>query len=292
MTARQRATLLALPTVCVLAVIVIFPTLFSLNVSLRAYDIRIPLQHAFNGLGNWITLLRNPDFYQSLLVTGTMGAGELILELSLGLLLALVLFQLPRARKIFQPILLIPMMVMPVVVGYIGRLVFEIRSGPVNYVITVLGMHALQWHASPSLALATITILRVWCWTPFVMATLLAGLLSLPMEPYESAQVDGASAWTTFFRITLPMMRTVIMLVIIMRLLEILQSFDIIYVLTLGGPGNRTMSLSLFTYLIGFRYWDVGQAAAAAWLLMVPLSLLLPVFVRVMQKGQTDEQAK
>ncbi len=291
MTVKKRALMLVLPTVVVLALIVIFPLVFSLSVSVRAYDIRIP-EHPFIGFGNWISLLKNPDFYSAVLVTGTMILAELFFELLLGLCVALLLLQLPRSRKIFQPILLIPMMVMPVVVGYMGRLVFEVRSGPINYFLNMLGLESLCWHASPDLALITILILRIWRWTPFVMAVLLAGLLSLPMEPYQSAQVDGANIWQIFIHITIPMLKPIITLVVIMRSLEILQTFDIMYVLTMGGPGAKTMTLSLYAYITGFRYWDIGQASAAAWLIMIPLSIMVTLFVKMMEKGEKIEQAK
>ena len=291
MTVRRRALFLVLPTVILLALIVIFPMIFSLSVSVLSYDIRMP-EHPFTGLGNWINLLKNSDFFNAVRVTGTMIAAELFFELGLGLVLSLLLLQLPNSRKIFQPILLVPMMVMPVVVGYMGRLVFEVRSGPVNYFLNLLGLEGLQWHASPDLALITILILSIWRWTPFVMATLLAGLLSLPQEPYQSAQVDGASPWQIFTRLTIPMLKPVITLVVVMRTLEILQAFDIMYVLTMGGPGSRTTTISLYTYLLGFRYWDIGQAAAAAWLIMIPLSILVTFFVKLMQRGGEIEQAK
>ncbi len=291
MTARSRARLLVLPTVAILALIVIFPMIFSISVSVRDYDIRRPA-HPFNGLQNFGGVLTDPAFYNAAAITSIMIGAELLLEFALGLGLALALMSLPRARKMYQPILLVPMMVMPVVIGYMGRLLFEVRSGPVNYFLNLLGLESLGWHASPQLALITILILRVWQWTPFVMATLLAGLLSMPLEPFDSAQVDGASAWQTFTRITLPALRPIIMLVVIMRALEILQTFDLIYVVTLGGPGSRTMTLSLFTYLIGFRYWDVGKASSAAWLIMIPLSFLVTVFVRVMEGGERVEKAK
>lgn len=282
---KKRATLLVLPTVLVLALIVIFPLLFSLYVAVTGYDIRIP-EHPFVGIGNFKNLLKQGDFYNSLYVTGIMILAELFVELLLGLLLALLLLQLPGARKLFQPILLMPMMVMPVVIGYVGRLVFEGRSGPINFFLNVLGFESPQWHAAPDLALITVLILRLWQWTPFVMAVLLAGLLSLPVEPYDSAQVDGASAWQAFLHLTLPMLRPVITLIVIMRTLEILQTFDIIYVLTMGGPGSRTMTVSLYTYLTGFRYWDIGMASAAAWFLMIPLSILVTLFVKFMEKGE------
>ncbi|GAK59546.1 ABC transporter, membrane spanning protein (Sugar) [Candidatus Vecturithrix granuli] len=285
LTLKRQATFLVVPTVLILALIVIFPLLFSLYVAVTGYDIRIP-EHPFVGIGNFKNLLKQSDFYNSLYVTGTLIVVELIIELLLGLILALLLLQLPGARKFFQPILLIPMMVMPVVIGYVGRLVFEVRSGPINYFLNLLGFESLQWHASPTLALITVLILRLWQWTPFVMAVLLAGLLSLPVEPYDSAQVDGASAWQTFRYLTVPMLRPVITLVVIMRTLEILQTFDIIYVLTMGGPGSRTMTVSLYTYLAGFRYWDVGMASAAAWFMMIPLSFLITLFVKFMEKGE------
>lgn len=292
MTVRKRALFLVLPTVILLASIVIFPMIFSLRVSVLSYDLRIP-EHPFIGIKNWINLLKNPDFLNAVSVTVTMIVTELLFELVLGMVLALLLLQLPVFRGILQPLLLIPMMVMPVVVGYMGRLIFEVRSGPVNYFLNLLGMEGLQWHGSPDLALITILILRIWRWTPFVMATLLAGLLSLPQEPYQSAQVDGANTWQIFTKLTLPMLKPVITLVVVMRTLEVLQTFDIMYVLTMGGPGSRTTTLSLYTYLLGFRYWDIGQAAAAAWFIMIPLSILVTFFVKLMQKGGGEiEKAK
>jgi multiple sugar transport system permease protein len=291
MTARRRATFLVLPTVAVLALIVIFPMIFSIAVSVRDYDIR-QVEHPFYGVNNFVNLLRDGEFFNAAKVTGILIVAELALELLLGMILALCLMNLPVVRKIYQPILLIPMMIMPVVVGYVGRLVFEVRSGPVNYFLNLLGLNSLQWHASPDLALVTILILRIWQWTPFVMATFLAGLLSLPLEPFDSAQVDGANSWQTLLYITIPMLRPIITLVVIMRALEILQTFDIAYVLTMGGPGSTTMTLSLYTYLTGFRYWDVGKASAAAWLIMIPLSFLVTVFVRVMEKGEKVEEPK
>jgi multiple sugar transport system permease protein len=291
MVARKRASLLVLPTVAALALIVLFPTIFSVVVSLRSYDLR-QAEHPFAGLMNYANIVKDPEFSNATVITGGIIATELVLEVVLGMGLALALLNLPIARKVYQPILLIPMMIMPVVIGYMGRLVFEVRSGPINYFLNLLGLDSLRWHASPDLALITILILRIWQWTPFVSATLLAGLLSIPMEPFDSARVDGANAWQVFARITVPMLKPIITLVVVMRALEILQTFDIIYVLTMGGPGSKTMTLSLYTYLTGFRYWDVGKAAAAAWLIMIPLSFLVTVFIRLMERGESGEAAK
>lgn len=285
MTNNKRAIVLVLPTVLLLALIVIFPLLFSVKVAVTGYDIRIP-ERPFVGFGNFINILKQAEFYNAIFITGKIIIAELFFELIIGFVLALSLLQLPRARQMFQPIFLIPTMVMPVVIGYVGRLIFEERSGPINFFLNMLGFGSLQWHASPRYALTTILILRIWQWTPFVMAVILAGLISLPEEPYDGARVDGANPWQIFIYITLPLLKPVIMLVIIMRALEILQVFDIVYVLTLGGPGSRTNTFSLFTYILGFRYWDIGQASAVAWMIMIPLSILITVFVRLMEKGE------
>ncbi len=291
MTKKGVILFLVLPTVVILAAIVIFPMIYSIVVSFMNYDLRIP-KHSFAGFNNFTGILKDSMFYSSAIVTGIMLFVELVVELLLGLFIAMILVEIPFSRKIYQPILLIPMMVMPVVVGYVGRLIFAVRSGPINYFLNMIGVNSLLWHASPHLALVTIMILRIWRWTPFVMATLLAGILSLPIEPYESVKVDGANKWQTFIYITLPMLKPIITLVVIMRALEIMQAFDIIYVLTMGGPGISSMPLSLFTYLKGFRYWNIGQAAAAAWLIMIPLSILVTFFVKLMEKGEEIEEQK
>lgn len=285
---KKRAIWLIAPTLIVLFLVVIFPVVYSLLVSFQKYDLRIP-SHPFAGVSNYTRVINDPEFQRSLKVTGLLLGGELLIELPLGFALALLLVRIPKGRKFFQPLLLIPMMVMPVVIGYMGRLIFETRSGPANYFLGLVGMEGLPWHTSPHTALLTVLLLRVWRWVPFVMAVVLAGLLSLPREPYESARVDGASAGQIFRYITLPLLKPVITLVLIMRTLETITSFDIVYVLTAGGPGDSTEIISLFTYLRGFRYWDIGQGAASAWLVIVPIFVLILLFVRFMEK---EEKAK
>jgi len=285
MTSRKIATILVAPTVLLLGLIVIFPMLFSISVALTGYDLRIP-EHFFVGFGNFINVFKQVEFYNAITITGTMIITEVIIELIIGFALALLLLQFPRTKQLFQPILLVPTMITPVVIGYIGRLIFEGRSGPINYFLNILGGESLPWHASPKYALITVLILRIWQWSPFVMAVILSGIISLPVEPYDAAKVDGANSLQIFIYLTLPLLKPIIMLVVIMRALETLQTFDIIYVLTMGGPGSKTTTFSLFTYLLGFRYWDIGGASAAAWIVMVPLSFLITKFVKLMGEGE------
>jgi multiple sugar transport system permease protein len=277
--------LLVIPTTIVLALVVIFPMIYSLTVSFRLYDLRVP-RHPFVGFNNYLRLFADPRFHNALKVTILLVLGELALQFPIGFGLALLLTRGFRGKKLIQPILLIPMMITPVVVGYMGRLLFETRSGPINYLLNVLGLPSMSWHTSANTALFTVILLDTWQWTPFVMGVLLAGLVSLPLEPYESAKVDGASGLQIFWYLTLPLLKPVIALVIIMRALAILQTFDTIYVLTMGGPGTATETIGIYTYLIGFRYWDIGQASSAAWILSLMVSIGVTIFLRMMEREQ------
>lgn len=281
MQARRGPWMLVVPTVLILVLVVIFPMLYSLTVSFREYDLRFS-HHPFVGLQNYFELLTDRRFHNALRVTGLLLIGELSLQFTLGLGLAMLLARQFHGQKIVQPLLFIPMMITPVVVGYIGRLLFETRSGPINYMLNLVGLRGGTWHASATTALPTIILLNTWQWTPFMMGILLAGLVSLPREPYESAKVDGASSWQIFWYLTLPLLKPVIALAVIMRALMVLQSFDTIYVMTLGGPGTATETISVYTYMQGFRYWNIGRAAASAWFLAVLLSVGITVFLRLM----------
>lgn len=257
--------------------------IYSLTVSFRFYDLRVP-RHPFVGFENYVRLFSDTRFHNALIVTGLLLLGELALQFPLGFGLAHLLAREFRGKKLVQPLLLLPMMITPVVVGYMGRLLFETRSGPINYILNLVGLSSMLWHTSARTALFTVILLDTWQWTPFMMGVLLAGLVSLPSEPYESAKVDGASSLQILWYLTLPLLKPVIALVIIMRALAIFQAFDVIYVLTMGGPGTATETIGIYTYLIGFRYWDVGQASAGAWVLAMMLSVGITIFLRVMSK--------
>ena len=286
MTRHRRVPIfLVIPTITILALVVIFPMIYSLTVSFRLYDLRVP-GHPFVGFNNYLRLFADPRFHNALKVTILLVLGELALQFPIGFGLALLLTHGFRGKKLIQPVLLMPMMVTPVVVGYMGRLLFETRSGPINYFLSLLGLPSASWHTAANTALLTVMLLDTWQWTPFVMGVLLAGLVSLPLEPYESAKVDGASGLQTFWYLTLPLLKPVIALVIIMRVLAVLQAFDTIYVLTMGGPGTATETLGIYTYLIGFRYWDIGQASSAAWVLSLMVSIGVTIFLKMMEREQ------
>jgi len=281
------AVLFVLPTVIILVIIVIFPLLYSLNVSFRNYDIRLRLEkYPFVGLENYARMFKDSRFLNSLVNTVFMIMGELSLQFFIGLGLALLFVQEFKGKKIILPLIILPMMVTPVVVGYMGRLLFETRSGPINYMLNTVGIGSLLWHASSKTALLTVILIDTWQWTPFVMMILLAGLLALPNEPFESAKVDGASEWQIFKHLTLPLLKPVIILVIIMRTLDILRVFDVLYVLTMGGPCTSTENINLYSYLCGFRYFNIGYASSMAWFLAIILSIGITIFFKLVKEGE------
>lgn len=286
MTKKGVGFFLVLPTIIILLAIAIFPLVYSLNVSFRDYDIRLHLErYPFIGLANYARMFKDSRFFNSLVNTVLMTVGELSLQFPIGLGLALLFAQEFKGKKIVLPLIILPMMVTPIVVAYMGRLIFETRSGPVNYMLNIVGIESLQWHASAQTALLTVILIDTWEWTPFVMMILLAGLLALPQEPFESAKVDGASGWQIFKYLTLPLLKPVISLVIILRILDMLRVFDVIYMLTMGGPGTSTENVNLYAYLSAFRYWNIGYASSMAWFLAIVLSIGISIFFKLVKEG-------
>lgn len=283
---KQIAVLLVLPTIIILVATVIFPLIYSLNVSFRDYDIRLRLEkYPFVGLGNYARMFKDSRLFNSLVNTVFMIIGELSLQFTIGLGLALLFTQEFKGKKTILPLIILPMMVTPVVVGYMGRLIFETRSGPINYLLNTVGIESLRWHTSSKTALFTVILIDTWQWTPFVMIILLAGLLALPQEPFESAKVDGASGWQIFRYLTLPLLKPVIAVVLIMRTLDIFRVFDVLYVLTMGGPGTSTENINLYSYLCGFRYFNIGYASSIAWFLAIILSIGITIFFKLIKEG-------
>jgi len=205
-------------------------------------------------------------------------------EFALGMTLAILLSsESIRFKGIFRTCLLAPMLMTPVVVGVLWRFMFHPTFGIVNYVLGLLGIGAMQWLSDIRLALGSSIIVDVWQWTPFMFLVLYAGLQSIPREPQEAAQIDGASRWYILRYIVLPMMRPIITVVVIFRMIDLFKIFDIIYVLTRGGPGDATEVLTLYIFRVGLNYYYIGRAAALSWIFALGLSALAMVYVRMMR---------
>src|SRR6185503_18673060 len=206
----------------------------------------------------------------------------------IGLALALLLNSQMRGRAVFRSLLLLPMMLPPVVVGVVWRLMLTSNFGAVNGTLKTFGIQtdALTWTASPKLAMASVIVADVWQWTPFVFLILLAGLQAIPQEPYEAALIDGSTAWQTFRHVTLPLLKPAILIALLLRTMDLLRVFDQIFILTEGGPGFATETVSLYIYRTAFRFSNFGYAAAMSFVLLLLTNIVSVGYIRLLQKQE------
>jgi len=205
--------------------------------------------------------------------------GAVGLQYVLGLGLALLLNQEIRGRRFFRVVFLIPMMLTPAAVGYVGRMLFNESMGPINDIIQHLGGPTIPWISNVKLALPTLILLDTWEWVPFMTIVLLAGLQSLPPEVFECARVDGAGEWSIFRHITLPMLAPVSITVVLIRALEAFKLFDIVMVMTGGGPGTATETVTMYAYIVGMKNGNLGYASAIAYSLLIMVVIFSTIFI-------------
>jgi multiple sugar transport system permease protein len=280
--------LFVLPTVALLLGIAIFPLGYSLSLSFFHWDLRLGTGWIFAGLKNYgEAILRDERFHRSLMNTFKIGALAISVEFCLGMFLALLLNRILRARRIITTLLVIPVMRPPIVAGLIWRMLYHPKYGAINAILHSLGVKStLTWLSNPKLAILAIVITDAWQWVPFVMMILLAGLQSIPVEPFESARVDGASRLQLFRYITLPLLRFPIIVALLIRSVDTIKLYDIIYVLTLGGPGGTTETVSLYVYLVGFRYFRMGYAASLSYLVLAIMVIISTFLLRTMRRRE------
>jgi multiple sugar transport system permease protein len=273
--------LLVAPTVAVLFALSVYPLVYAVRVSLREGA----GAGARWGAGNFARLWSDQFFHDALWHTFLYAASALTLEFLLGLALALLLNREMRGRAGFRAALLVPMMLPPVVVGVVWRLMLNPNFGAINGTLKALGVKtdSLTWTASPSLALASVVAVDVWQWTPFMFLVLLAGLQAIPQEPYEAALIDGASRWQTFRDVTLPLLRPAILVALLLRTMDLLRVFDQIFILTEGGPGFATETVSLYIYRAAFRFGDFGYAAAMSFVLLLLTNVVSLLYIRMLR---------
>ena len=239
----------------------------------------------FLGGGNYLKVLQDARFWNSLKQTGILMVGTISIEFILGLAIAMLFFGEARARKFLVPTILLPMMIAPVIVGYMWRLLYQVQSGPINYLLLrIFAIGPFAWTSGVSTALPSIVIADVWQWTPFVMLILLAGITSVPQELFEAAEVDGASGWQRFIHVILPMIRRIIAIVVLFRILDTFRMFDKIYIMTVGGPGSATETVSFYAYLSGFKYFRIGYAAAMSFILLAITVMISTVVANVLHR--------
>lgn len=284
---RERALpyLMVAPAVAVLFALSIYPLLYAVKVSFQTGA----GQSARWTLQNYTRLASDGFFLAALWHTLVYAVVALTFEFLIGLGLALLLNREMRGRSLFRASLLVPLMLPPVVVGVVWRLMLNPNFGAINGTLKSLGFNTerLTWTASPKLALMSVIAVDVWQWTPFVFLVLLAGLQAIPQEPYEAARIDGSSAWQTFRHITLPLLKPAILIALLLRTMDLLRVFDQIFILTEGGPGFATETISLYIYRAAFRFGNFGYAVAMSFVLLILTNIISLLYIRLLQRQES-----
>lgn len=273
---------LILPLAVALAAIMVYPLVFSAWISVHDYRLTRIDDVRFEGIGNYAYILTDGPFWNALTNTLVFVFGAVGLELVLGLSLALLLQRMVRLQNTARSILLAPMFITPIAVGLMFRFLLNSELGVIPHYLDVVGI-GVDWFG-PGMALFSIILIDVWQWTPFMVLMFLAGLEALPKSPFEAARVDGASAWMTFWNLTLPMLRPVILVALIIRALDAFKVFEYVYAITRGGPGDATETIQFFIYKTGFRFFRLGEAAAMAFVLVTITMALVVALYLVMKR--------
>ena len=252
------------PAVLALVLFQIVPIVVGTNVSFRDWSLHDP-QKTWVGLKNYIHVLSDPAFLQMVLPNtfGFMFA-SVISSLVLGLMVALLLNRKFTGRWLVQTVVLLPLMVAPVIAAIMIRWMFNDQFGVVNAVLDVFGIAPVAWLTNRWTAFLAILLTDIWLWTPWFALLLLAGLQSLPSEPFEAAKIDGASVWRTFRFITLPMLRPVMVVCIVIRAIDAFRTFDTVWTISGGGPARSTEVFSIYAYVESFQFLNLGRGSAAA----------------------------
>jgi multiple sugar transport system permease protein len=277
---------MTLPTILALALVVGFPLLFALYVSTHEYDLTRGGIGEFSGWTNYAKTLSDKLFLNAARNTAVLAISVVVVELCVALGISLLLNQPGlRFRNIYLAILLIPLLISPIAVGMIWRLLLHPELGAVNWVFGLVGLPKQEWLSGQNTAMPTIVGVDVWHETSLMIVIILAGLTALPKDPIEAAAVDGATAWQTLRTVTLPLLTPVLVVAVLIRLIAAMKTYDLIYILTRGGPGSATETISYLIWKNAFTSLDMGNAAAASFLLLVVIMILTVIMVRVTRVG-------
>lgn len=275
------------PALLLTIVVLLVPMLYALGLSFFQYSLAHPDNTPFVGFRNYHDVLTQSGFLLSVWITVLYTVGAVLLEFVLGLAFALLMNREMRLQGVVRTILLLPLFLTPIVVGLIWTLLYTPGDGVLSQAVAIMGFgQNVGFLGQPATALLAVIIVDVWQATPFIFLILLAGLQSLPSHVFEAAAIDGASSWQTLTWVTLPMLKPLILIALIIRSMDAFRSFDTIYVLTGGGPGVLTQVLSLTVYYLAFQTYDLGLASAASYVVLFLVLIFSGIFIREMRRGQ------
>ena len=271
---RNMRWIFPLPAMLVLFSLTILPLVFNLILSTQERSVSDALPSSFVGMGNYLTALKDPRFWNSVKLMFEFTLIAVPVQMLLGLGLAMLLNRNMRASGLVRAVVLLPMISTPVAVALIWALMMDPNLGVLNYFLQTLGLGRSLWLADSNLVIPALALVDIWQWTPLVSLILLAGLQTMPDEPFEAARIDGATPWQMFRFITWPMLQAALFAALTLRLINALKTFNIIEVMTQGGPGTASETLNVYAYHTGFEFLRVGYTAALLTLLLVTVAVV------------------
>jgi multiple sugar transport system permease protein len=264
------------PGVLATLAVIVFPWIFTVWMSFHEWKIGEAAKWV--GLRNYVELATNQRFLESIWHTFYFTALAVVLPLVLGTFAAVVFHREFPFRGLLRTIFIMPMMATPVAIALVWVMMFHPQLGVLNYLLSLVGIGPSEWVFARDTVIPSLAMVEVWLWTPFVMIIVLGGLAAVPTEPYESALLDGATQWQMFWKITFPLVLPFIVVAGIIRTIDALKAFEVIYVISNGGPGTASETINLYLYSQAFAYYNVGNASAVVvvfFAIIVVLSLVL-----------------
>ncbi|KJF73672.1 MULTISPECIES: carbohydrate ABC transporter permease [Rhizobium/Agrobacterium group] len=276
-----------IPALVVISAVIVFPWVFTLWMSVHRWT--LGQEQSFIGFENYIRLASDIRFWESLWHTLIYTVLSVVAPLFLGTLAALVFDAQFPLRGFLRGVFVMPMMATPVAIALVWTMMFHPQLGVLNYLLSLIGIGPLEWIYNQSTVIPSLVLVETWQWTPLVMLIVLGGLAAVPREPYESAEIDGANAWQKFRYLTMPMIAPFLMIAVIIRSIDAVKSFDIIYAMTQGGPGTASETINIYLYNTAFSYYDIGYGSAMAVVFFIIIVALSFVLLMVRQRAQWNE---
>jgi multiple sugar transport system permease protein len=275
------------PALIVVLAVIVFPWAFTIWMSFNEWKVGSPT--TFVGFANYLRLPNDPRFVESVLHTMVYTALSVLLPLILGTFAAVVFHQKFPMRGFLRGVFIMPMMATPVAIALVWTMMFHPQLGVLNYLLSLVGLPAQLWVFHPATVIPSLVLVETWQWTPLVMLIVLGGLAAIPTEPYESAQIDGANFWQMFRYITLPLITPFLFIAAMIRMIDAVKSFDIIFAITQGGPGSASETINLYLYSVAFIYYDLGYGSAIAVVFFVLIVALAGALLHLRQRTHWNE---
>jgi multiple sugar transport system permease protein len=281
--------LLITPAMVIILFFALFPLFYAINLSFRHVDLTSEVGIGpFVGLDNYRFALNDQFFWKAARRTVTFALFAVGIEMVLGVAIAFLMNGLRWFKGVMRSLLILPLAAAPAAVGLVWRYMYHPDFGVYNAIVLMLGLPERNWLGAVDLAMPSVIVFDIWQWTPFVALIVLAGLQSLPKEPFEAAELDGASTWQVLRRLTFPMLSPVLTLVFVLRTIDAIRLYDAIVSLTHGGPGTATETLTYYLYRLGMKFFRLDQASAISLLFLYVTIIFTGVVLRSMMRTQAE----